>query len=165
MLDPKKLRKETKEIAGNLNRRGFTFDHSVWDDLETQRKELQSSNEEQQSKLNEISKEIGLAIKQGIDTEGLKERASELTSLIKDNSKILDDLFEEINQFVLALPNLIDDDLPDGEDEESNLEVLRVGSPRQFNFSPKDHLELGANDCIDMAVSYTHLTLPTIYSV
>ena len=55
MLDPKKLRKETKEIADNLNRRGFTFDHSVWDDLETQRKELQGSNEEQQSKLNEIS--------------------------------------------------------------------------------------------------------------
>ncbi|MDG2019563.1 MAG: serine--tRNA ligase, partial [SAR86 cluster bacterium] len=150
MLDPKKLRKETKEIADNLNRRGFTFDHSVWDDLETQRKELQGSNEEQQSKLNEISKEIGLAIKQGSDTEGLKERASELTGLIKDNSKILDDLLEEINQFVLALPNLIDDDLPDGEDEQSNLEVLKVGSPKQFSFSPKDHLELGANDGIDM---------------
>ena len=150
MLDPKKLRKETKEIADNLYRRGFTFDHSVWDDLETQRKELQSSNEEQQSRLNEISKEIGLAIKQGTDTESLKERASELTGLIKDNSKILDDLFEEINQFVLALPNLIDDDLPEGKDEESNLEVLKVGSPRQFGFTPKDHLELGANDGIDM---------------
>ena len=150
MLDPKKLRKETKEIADNLYRRGFTFDHSGWDDLETQRKELQSSNEEQQSKLNEISKEIGLAIKQGTDAEGLKERASELTGLIKDNSKILDDLLEEINQFVLALPNLIDDDLPEGKDEESNLEVLKVGSPRQFGFTPKDHLELGANDGIDM---------------
>ena len=150
MLDPKKLRKETKEIADNLYRRGFTFDHSVWDDLETQRKELQSSNEEQQSRLNEISKEIGLAIKQGTDTESLKERASELTGLIKDNSKILDDLLEEINQFVLALPNLIDDDLPEGKDEESNLEVLKVGSPRQFGFTPKDHLELGANDGIDM---------------
>ena len=150
MLDPKKLRKETKEIADNLKRRGFTFDHSVWDDLETQRKELQSSNEEQQSRLNEISKEIGLAIKQGTDTEDLKERASELTGLIKDNSKILDDLLEEINQFILALPNLIDDDLPEGKDEESNLEVLKVGSPRQFGFTPKDHLELGANDGIDM---------------
>ena len=150
MLDPKKLRKETKEIADNLYRRGFTFDHSVWDDLETQRKELQSSNEEQQSRLNEISKEIGLAIKQGTDSEDLKERASELTGLIKDNSKILDDLLEEINQFVLALPNLIDDDLPEGKDEESNLEVLKVGSPRQFGFIPKDHLELGANDGIDM---------------
>ena len=150
MLDPKKLRKETKEIADNLYRRGFTFDHSVWDDLETQRKELQGFNEEQQSRLNEISKEIGLAIKQGTDTEDLKERASELTGLIKDNSKILDDLLEEINQFVLALPNLIDDDLPEGKDEESNLEVLKVGSPRQFGFTPKDHLELGANDGIDM---------------
>ena len=62
----------------------------------------------------------------------------------------LDDLLEEINQFVLALPNLIDDDLPEGKDEESNLEVLKVGSPRQFGFTPKDHLELGANDGIDM---------------
>ena len=150
MLDPKKLRKETSEVALNLSRRGFNFDQSTWNDLESERKELQGSNEVQQSKLNDISKEIGLAVKEGKDTTQLKEQASELTALIKLQSKTLDDLLEDINQFVLSLPNLIDEDVPDGKNEDENLEIISVGSPRQFNFSPKDHLEIGDNRGIDM---------------
>ena len=150
MLDPKKLRKETSEVALNLSRRGFNFDQNTWNDLESERKKLQGSNEEQQSKLNDISKEIGLAVKEGKDTTQLKEQASELTALIKTQSKTLDDLLEDINQFVLSLPNLIDEDVPDGKNEDENLEIISVGSPRQFNFSPKDHLEIGDNRGIDM---------------
>ena len=150
MLDPKKLRKETSEVALNLSRRGFNFDQNTWNDLESERKELQGSNEEQQSKLNDISKEIGLAVKEGKDSTQLKEQASELTALIKTQSKTLDDLLEDINQFVLSLPNLIDEDVPDGNNEDENLEIISVGSPRQFNFSPKDHLEIGDNRGIDM---------------
>ena len=150
MLDPKKLRKETSEVALNLSRRGFNFDQNTWNDLESERKELQGSNEEQQSKLNDISKEIGLAVKEGKDSTQLKEQASELTALIKTQSKTLDDLLEDINQFVLSLPNLIDEDVPDGKNEDENLEIISVGSPRQFNFSPKDHLEIGDNRGIDM---------------
>ena len=150
MLDPKKLRKETSEVALNLSRRGFNFDQNTWNDLESERKELQGSNEVQQSKLNDISKEIGLAVKEGKDATQLKEQASELTALIKSQSKTLDDLLEDINQFVLSLPNLIDEDVPDGKNEDENLEIISVGSPRQFNFSPKDHLEIGDNRGIDM---------------
>lgn len=150
MLDPKKLRKETSEVALNLSRRGFNFDQSTWNDLESERKELQGSNEVQQSKLNDISKEIGLAVKEGKDITQLKEQASELTALIKTQSKTLDDLLEDINQFVLSLPNLIDEDVPDGKNEDENFEIISVGSPRQFNFSPKDHLEIGDNRGIDM---------------
>ena len=150
MLDPKKLRKETSEVALNLSRRGFNFDQSTWNDLESERKELQGSYEVQQSKLNDISKEIGLAVKEGKDATQLKEQASELTALIKSQSKTLDDLLEDINQFVLSLPNLIDEDVPDGKNENENLEIISVGSPRQFNFSPKDHLEIGDNRGIDM---------------
>ena len=150
MLDPKKLRKETSEVALNLSRRGFNFDQNTWNDLESERKELQGSNEVQQSKLNDISKEIGLAVKEGKDATQLKEQASELTALIKTQSKTLDDLLEDINQFVLSLPNLIDEDVPDGKNENENLEIISVGSPRQFNFSPKDHLEIGDNRGIDM---------------
>ena len=150
MLDPKKLRKETSEVALDLSRRGFNFDQSTWNDLESERKELQGSNEVQQSKLNDISKEIGLAVKEGKDTTQLKEQASELTALIKTQSKTLDDLLEDINQFVLSLPNLIDEDVPDGKNEDENFEIISVGSPRQFNFSPKDHLEIGDNRGIDM---------------
>ena len=60
MIDTKLLRKETKLIAENLHKRGFIFEIKKWNQLETKRKELQKFNEEQQSKLNEISKEIGI---------------------------------------------------------------------------------------------------------
>ena len=142
--------RDSSEVALNLSRRGFNFDQNTWNDLESERKELQGSNEEQQSKLNDISKEIGLAVKEGKDSTQLKEQASELTALIKTQSKTLDDLLEDINQFVLSLPNLIDEDVPDGKNEDENLEIISVGSPRQFNFSPKDHLEIGDNRGIDM---------------
>ena len=116
MLDPKKLRKETDQVATNLAKRGFNFDLTVWNDMEAQRKSLQGSNEEQQSKLNEISKEIGIAIKQAKDTTDLKQKASDLTTVIKEQSKKLEILLEEINQFTLSLPNLVDDDIPVGKD-------------------------------------------------
>ena len=150
MLDPKKLRKETDQVATNLAKRGFNFDLTLWNDLEAQRKSLQGSNEEQQSKLNEISKEIGIAIKQEKDTTDLKQKASDLTTSIKEQSKKLEILLEEINQFTLSLPNLVDDDIPEGKDESSNLEIYTEGIPRQFSFSAKDHIELGANEGIDM---------------
>jgi seryl-tRNA synthetase len=150
MLDPKKLRKETDQVATNLAKRGFNFDLTVWNDLEAQRKSLQGSNEDQQSKLNEISKEIGIAIKQEKDTTGLKQKASDLTTVIKEQSKKLEILLEDINQFTLSLPNLVDDDIPEGKDESSNLEIYTEGTPRQFSFSVKDHIELGANEGIDM---------------
>ena len=150
MLDPKKLRKETDQVATNLAKRGFNFDLTVWNDLEAQRKSLQGSNEAQQSKLNEISKEIGIAIKQEKDTTDLKQKASDLTTAIKEQSKKLEILLEEINQFTLSLPNLVDDDVPEGKDESSNLEIYIEGTPREFSFSAKDHIELGANEGIDM---------------
>ena len=135
MLDPKKLRKETDQVATNLAKRGFNFDLTVWNDLEAQRKSLQGSNEAQQSKLNEISKEIGIAIKQEKDTTDLKQKASDLTTVIKEQSKKLEILLEEINQFTLSLPNLVDDDIPEGKDESNNLEIYTEGTPRQFSLS------------------------------
>ena len=68
MLDSKKLRKETEIVLQNLSRRGFHFDLKKWENLELQRKELQAFNENQQSKLNDISKEIGIAKKESKDT-------------------------------------------------------------------------------------------------
>ena len=68
MIDTKLLRKETKLIAENLHKRGFVFEFKTWNQLETKRKELQKFNEEQQSKLNEISKEIGIKKTNSIDS-------------------------------------------------------------------------------------------------
>ena len=150
MLDPKKLRKDTDEIALNLSRRGYEFDIKKWNQLESQRKELQSFNENQQSQLNELSKEIGKAKKENRDTEQIQKEATKLTREIKDQTKNLDMLLNEISNFVMSLPNIIDPDVPDGKDESENKEIRKHGSPRKFNFTPKDHLELANNKGIDM---------------
>ena len=149
MIDTKLLRKETKLIAENLNKRGFVFEFKKWNQLETKRKELQKFNEEQQSKLNEISKEIGIKKNKSIDSSDLQKQAKELTTKIKEQTKELDKLLYEIDEFILSLPNLIDKDVPEGKDETDNLELRKVGNPREFSFLPMDHLEIGGNK-IDM---------------
>ena len=150
MLDSKLLRKETKEVISNLNRRGFEFDETLWTKLESKRKDLQSSTENQQAKLNELSKNIGIAKQNSEDTKDLEKMASELTALLKEQSNELDNLLQQIDDFILSIPNLIDHDVPDGKDETANLELKKIGSPRVFDFPIKDHLEIGRSYEIDM---------------
>ena len=150
MLDPKILRKDTEAVTKNLLKRGFVFDESLWNKLETKRKELQGFTEKQQSELNDVSKSIGIAKKNSEDTSILQDQASKLTSKIKELTSDLDALLAEIDEFVLSIPNLIDDDVPDGTDETANIELRKEGAPRDFNFEVKDHLEIGRNHEIDM---------------
>ena len=150
MLDPKILRKDTEAITKNLLKRGFVFDESLWNTLETKRKELQGFTEKQQSELNDISKSIGIAKKNSEDTSILQDQASKLTGEIKELTSDLDTLLAEIDEFVLSIPNLIDDDVPEGADETANIELRKEGTPRDFNFDIKDHLEIGRHYEIDM---------------
>ena len=150
MLDSKLLRKDLEIVVQNLARRGFIFDVNKWNDLESKRKDLQVLTEDQQGKLNQLSKEIGIAKKNSEDTNTLQQEASELSNLITERNAILSKLLEEIDTFILSIPNTIDVDVPDGKDESDNLELRKVGDPREFSFIPKDHLELGKNQEIDM---------------
>ena len=150
MLDSKLLRKETKEVISNLNRRGFEFDETLWTKLESKRKDLQGLTENQQAKLNELSKNIGIAKQNFEDTKDLEKMASELTATLKEQSNELDNLLQQIDNFVLSIPNLIDHDVPDGKDETANLELKKIGSPRVFDFPIKDHIEIGRSYEIDM---------------
>ena len=150
MLDPKLLRNNIKEVISNLKRRGYVFDESTWISLETRRKSLQGQTEDLRSELNDLSKEIGIAKKNSNDSSALQEKASLITAQIKEQSKDLDQLMEEIENFVLSIPNLIDDDVPVGDDEFSNATLRKIGKPKEFSFSPKDHLSLGQETEIDM---------------
>lgn len=150
MLDPKLLRKELKAVAENLHRRGYVLDQDTWTGLEEKRKSLQSATEENQSKLNQFSKQIGIAKSKSENTDLLQEKASALTDVIKEQESVLTSLLEEIDLFILSIPNLVDDDVPEGKDETANKEIREIGSPREFNFTPKDHLDLSKNKEIDM---------------
>ena len=143
MLDLKKLKKDPKSVADNLKKRGFKLNLDKWNKLEASRKSLQSDMENMQAELNEISKEIGIHKQEGSDSSKLEKKASGITLRIKSQSKELTPILEDLDNFVSSIPNLIDDDVPEGKDEEDNLELRTAGNPRNFNFTPKDHLELG----------------------
>ena len=150
MLDSKLLRKNISEVALNLKRRGYILDEKTWGELESKRKNLQGHTEDLKSKLNNISKEIGILKKNSGNTVELEETALNLTRQIKEQNNNLDDLLIEIEDFSLTIPNLLDEDVPDGFDESDNLEIRKHGSIKDFSFLPKDHLELGRSDEIDM---------------
>ena len=151
MLDLKRLKKDPKSVADNLKKRGFKLDLDEWTNLETSRKSLQSDTENLQAELNKISKEIGIHKKEGSDSSKLEKKAGEITSAIKSQSKDLTSILDDIDKFIISIPNLIDDDVPKGKDEEDNLELRTSGDIRNFDFTPKDHLELGSNlGVIDM---------------
>ena len=151
MLDVKLLRKSTDEVASSLERKGYEFDSVYWSDLEDQRKILQSDTESLQSKLNTLSKEIGELKRLNQDSSKIEKDATELTALIKVKSQDLDILLQTINKIVMSMPNIPDEDVPDGKDEKANVEVRTFGSVPKFDFTPLDHLELGKlHDGIDM---------------
>ena len=130
MLDPKILRKDTAKVIQNLKRRGYVFDESLWNELEEKRKKLQGFTEEQQSELNDLSRAIGIGKKNSEDTSDIQNQATKLTTNIKELNSELESLLEEIDSFVLSIPNLIDEDVPDGADETENIEIRKEGAPR-----------------------------------
>ena len=151
MLDLKLLRNSPGEAAHSLKRRGYEFDLIKWSDLENKRKSLQSDTEGLQAQLNTISKRIGGLKRSKQDSSKIEKEATKLTSLIKDKSKKLDTLLQTINGIVMEMPNMPDQDVPEGQEEKDNLEIRTHGTPPKFNFNPLDHLELGSlYDGIDM---------------
>ena len=151
MLDLKLLRNSPEEVAHSLKRRGYEFDLIKWSDLENKRKSLQSDTEGLQAQLNTISKKIGELKRSKQDSLKIEKEATKLSSLIKAKSKKLDTLLQKINGIVMEMPNMPDQDVPEGQDEKDNLEIRTHGTPPKFNFNPLDHLELGSlYDGIDM---------------
>ncbi|MEJ2129304.1 MAG: serine--tRNA ligase [Woeseiaceae bacterium] len=145
MIDPKLLRQDAAGVAANLARRGFEFDADAYLALEEQRKTLQVETEELRNERNTSSKNIGKAKAQGEDIEPLLAAVKELGEKLDSNEARLQELLDEIRSIELGLPNLLEDDVPDGQSEEDNTEVRRWGEPTEFDFEPKDHIDLGEN--------------------
>ncbi|NIV18558.1 MAG: serine--tRNA ligase [Woeseiaceae bacterium] len=143
MIDPKKLRQAAADVAANLARRGFEFDADAYLALEERRKALQVQTEELRNERNTSSKSIGKAKAQGEDIEPLLAAVQDLGDKLEACEADFQAVQAEIRDLELGLPNLLQDDVPDGAGEEDNAEVRRWGEPRQFDFEPRDHVELG----------------------
>jgi seryl-tRNA synthetase len=144
MLDPKLLRNEAEEIAAQLKRRGFELDLDLLAQLEQERKQAQLEAQELQTERNARSKNIGKAKAAGEDITPLLKEIEDLGDRHKAAEARLAEVLDKLNDVALGIPNLPQTDVPAGQDETENEEVSRWGEPRQFDFEPKDHVDLGA---------------------
>ncbi|CQD46727.1 seryl-tRNA synthetase [Yersinia enterocolitica] len=143
MLDPNMLRNELDAVAEKLARRGFKLDVEMLRQQEERRKVLQVETESLQAERNSRSKLIGAAKARGEDIEPLRLEVNELGEKLDAAKAELDKLQNEIRDLALSIPNLPDDSVPVGKDENDNLEVSRWGEPRQYDFEVRDHVSLG----------------------
>ncbi len=143
MLDPRLFRDDLDNTAAQLVRRGFKLDIEAISRLESERKVLQVQTQEMQSERNKRSKAIGQAKAKGEDIQPLLDAVADLGDKLKKAEGRLSDLQEELNGILMGVPNIPDASVPDGKDEEDNVEIRRWGEPRTFDFEPKDHVDVG----------------------
>ncbi len=145
MFDIRWIRENPEEFDRGMARRGLPPQSAALLELDAERRRLLAELQELQARRNAASKEIGRAM-----ATGERERAEELkreVAAIKGRMQELEEAArakdEELKMHLAALPNIPLDEVPDGEDENDNVEVRRVGDPPRFDFEPKQHFELG----------------------
>lgn len=143
MIDPKLLRQATSRVAANLLRRGFQFDTEEYLALEERRKHLQVETQQLQSERNASAKSVGKAKAQGEDIEPLLAAVKNMGDRLAASESALQEVQTGLRDIELGLPNLLDDSVPDGVDENDNAEIRRWGEATQFDFVVRDHVELG----------------------
>ncbi|WP_334327664.1 serine--tRNA ligase [Gilliamella apicola] len=143
MLDPNLLRNELNVVAKNLARRGFKLDVDTISQLEEKRKVLQVETESLQAQRNARSKAIGEAKARGEDITAVREEVNKLGEKLSNAKAELEILLTKIKDITSTIPNIPDDSVPDGKDENDNVEVSRFGTPRTFDFPIQDHVALG----------------------
>ena len=143
MIDPKLLREQPDLVARNLARRDASFDVAAYAELEARRKHWQVRVERLREQRNKISKQIGVAAREGGDVDALKAQVGEATQGLADAGGELKAVQASLRKIELDLPNLLDEAVPDGSDESANRELKRWGEPRPAGDDVQDHVALG----------------------
>ena len=143
MLDPKLLRGDLSDLQAKLATRGYQLDIDFWQDLEQRRKSLQIKTEDLQAQKNQGAKKIGELKRNGQNAEELLQQMEVVSQSMKVAENELKELQSIIITQSLAIPNLPDDSVPVGQDENDNTEVRKWGAPRAFDFQIKDHTDIG----------------------
>jgi seryl-tRNA synthetase len=143
MLDIQLLRKDAALVAERLAARGFAFDAARFDALEAERKTIQTRTQDAQSRRNTLSKQIGMLKGKGEDTTAVMAEVAGLGDELKQMETRLAALQSEINDFLMGVPNLPHESVAEGKDESANVEVSRWGTPKTFDFTVRDHVDIG----------------------
>ncbi|SFV65299.1 Seryl-tRNA synthetase [hydrothermal vent metagenome] len=143
MLDIKHLKNNLELCSKKLQKKNFDFDSDFFLSLEVKRKEYQVKLQDLQNQRNIQSKKIG-------ELKANKEDATEVLKLVAslkielEKVKVLEEgVKKQLEDFLMLIPNIPDDDVPAGNSEDDNVEILKWGKPKTFDFSVKDHVDLG----------------------
>ena len=146
MLDIQLLRNDTAAVAARLAARGYVFDSARFEQIEAARKALQVQTEALQAARNSTSKQIGQLKGQGkhAEAEAAMAEVAQIKSRLEQTEAEYQAVQAELDEWLLGIPNLPHESVPVGKDETDNVEVRKVGTPRDFDFEVKDHVDLGA---------------------
>ena len=144
MLDIQVLRNDMPRVTQAMQSRNFTFDAAQFSQLDEERKTLQTTAQELQAKRNQVSKQIGIAKSKGEDASAIMAEVGNLGEELKQAEEAYKAVQEKLDDLLLHLPNIPNASVPVGRDENDNVEVRKVGTPRNFDFEVKDHVDLGA---------------------
>jgi len=143
VIDLKKLRNETADVAANLARRGFQFDVEKFSALEEQRRAITQRTQALQAKRNSSAKQIGKAKAQGEDIAPLLAEVATLGDELKVAESELEQIQADLKAMLSLVPNWVDESVPDGKSEQDNVELRKWGTPTPFDFEPLDHVAVG----------------------
>lgn len=143
MLDPQLIRNDIHGVAAKLKRRNFDLDSVMLTALEQQRKVIQTEVQKLQSERNASAKAIGQAKARGENIDALKAAVGGLGDKLTAAEQQLAELQARLNDYLMHVPNILSDSVPEGRDENDNRELRRWGQPPDFSFVPKDHVDIG----------------------
>ena len=143
MLDIQTLRNDLATVAARLATRGFVLDTAKFEQLEAQRKSIQTRTQELQARRNSSSKLIGQAKAKGEDVSAIMAEVANLGDELKQLETRLSEVQHELNAFLAVIPNTPHDSVPAGKSEADNQEVRKVGNVPKFDFEVQDHVSIG----------------------
>ncbi len=146
MLDINIIRNDTQRVKDALNRRNGDYTETIDSILEIDKKRraLMTEVEGMKAQQNTVSKKIPQMKKAGEDTTAIMAEMKELSDKIKEGNDQIGKLDNDQRELLLSVPNLPDDSVPTGKDDTENVEIRRWGEPKQFDFEPKAHWDIGA---------------------
>ena len=153
MIDSKRIEESPDEVKEKLETRGAEIDFDEFRAIDLGRKEIIKKVEQLERERNAGSKKVGELMKEGNKNEAqeLQEQMKSISDQIKDLGELRTNAEDAFRNFLLTIPNIPDDSVPVGKSDQDNVEIKKWGEPKNFDFEPKDHIEIGKDlDILDL---------------
>ena len=129
MIDTNLIKDDPQAVLKSLESRNYNFEIDSYNDLEANRKKFQTETEDLQAKRNTLSKDYGLLKKEGKDDPALNTKIESIKTELDSCSSKLSEIQSSLKEFLLDVPNLPADSVPNGFNEENNIKIRKFGEP------------------------------------